>query len=360
MKLVTFETNNDTTALFGVVIANNFVVAFSTIMSKTGKDITILDDANQYVTHLPESEVYAKELYDYASEHIDSFTDREMPELKDVRLRPPISKVPALLDFGLSPRHLQNAAKNLLHREVKWPLNKIINFALHRRLQREYTTPNFRYYKGNHNAIIGDGDTIHWPSYTSYLDIEPELGIVVGAGSSIAGYVIFNDCSARDVQLPDFLGLTGPGKCKDFTASNGIGPFLVTPEEVGNPLNLKVEVRIGDRFKWKGSTSEYTAKPEDVLQAIHSIFRPLPGTIIGMGTIPDCCSIETEEWLLPSERIEISIEKLGSLVQFTPNTLESKEICRWAKRADLNLYVSPIGGVKVDHEIALFKGNATM
>ncbi|MBB4824907.1 2-keto-4-pentenoate hydratase/2-oxohepta-3-ene-1,7-dioic acid hydratase in catechol pathway [Sporosarcina luteola] len=335
MKLVTFKTQFATSSLFGVVVENKYVVAFSTIISKLGRDIHILTTANQYVTHLPASEDCAKELYEYASEHMDVFTDKEMHELKNVRLLSPIPNVPALLDFGLSPRHLQNAAKNMLRREVKWPFHELINFALHRRLQREYTSPNFRYYKGNHHAIIGDEDVIHWPSYTSYLDIEPELGIVVGAGNSIAGYVIFNDCSARDVQLPDFLGLTGPGKCKDFTCSNGIGPYLVTPEEVGNPLNLKVEVHIGDRFKWKGSTSEYTAKPEEVLDAICSIFQPVPGTIIGMGTIPDCCSIETEEWLLPSERIEISIEKLGVLVQYTPSTLDNKETSRWSARKDL-------------------------
>jgi 2-keto-4-pentenoate hydratase/2-oxohepta-3-ene-1,7-dioic acid hydratase in catechol pathway len=57
------------------------------------------------------------------------------------------------------------------------------------------------YYKCNMNSIVGDGETIPWPLYTSRLDIEPELAVVYGnAQQPVAGYCIFNDVSARDVQ----------------------------------------------------------------------------------------------------------------------------------------------------------------
>ena len=94
------------------------------------------------------------------------------------------------------------------------------------------------YYKCNHNAVIGDNDTIHWPAYSSYLDIEPELAIVTGNEvMPIAGYTIFNDSSARDVQFWEMVG-TGPARSKDFGHSKGLGPFIVTPDEIGDPLAL--------------------------------------------------------------------------------------------------------------------------
>lgn len=137
------------------------------------------------------------------------------------------------------------------------------------------------------------------------------------------------------MQWPDFLALTGPTRCKDFDRSKGIGPFLATPDEIGNPLALDVDVRIGERLHWKGSTSEYSVHPAKVMEEILKVFTPLPGTIIGMGTIPDCCAIETEQWLLPSDRIQITFDKLGSLTQLVPDHVKITEPSRWEKRSDL-------------------------
>lgn len=335
MKLVTYRTISSTEPMFGAIITETSVVSFSTIMKKRNTYVNSLENMDKYLRHLPESQSIANEMLLYVVKHLDQFSENEIYPIAAIKLLPPISNVPALLDFGLSPRHLKNAAINIIQRECKWPLNALLKPFISRKLRREYKQPNFRYYKCNHNAIIGDGDTIHWPSYTSYLDIEPELGIVVGKENCIAGYVIFNDSSARDVQLPEFLGLAGPARCKDFNESKGIGPYLVTPDEIENPLELNVEVRIGERLHWKGSTSEYTAHPGKVLEEVCSIFTPRPGTIIGMGTIPDCCAIETEEWLLPSDRIEITIDKLGTLTQLVPAHFEIKGQSRWRERLDL-------------------------
>jgi len=129
------------------------------------------------------------------------------------------------------------------------------------------------YYKGNHHAVIGDNDTISWPSYTSYLDIEPELAVVTVTGNMpIAGYTIFNDSSARDVQFPEMIGL-GPARSKDFDRSKGLGPFLVTPDEIEDPLGLDVKVTIGRRYEWRGSTKEYSATPEKMLDYLKTILR---------------------------------------------------------------------------------------
>ena len=91
------------------------------------------------------------------------------------------------------------------------------------------------------NTIVGDGVIVPWPAYTSRLDIEPELPVVYGNPQQpVAGYSIFNDVSARDVQAPEFVG----GFCltKDMAKGNQLGPYLVTADEVGDPYQLGVTV----------------------------------------------------------------------------------------------------------------------
>ncbi|RJG21154.1 fumarylacetoacetate hydrolase family protein [Paenibacillus thiaminolyticus] len=97
--------------------------------------------------------------------------------------------------------------------------------------------------------------------------------------SRLSYYLIFNDVSARDVQYDDFRSLCGPGTSTDFHQSNGLGPFLVTPDEVGDPLSLAVSVRISNRWIWEGCTSEYSAHPQEVVDYIGSIFTPPPARL---------------------------------------------------------------------------------
>ncbi len=191
------------------------------------------------------------------------------------------------------------------------------------------------YYKCNHRALIGDDDTIGWPRYTSYLDVEPELGIVVGnAETAIAGYLIVNDASARDVQFPEMFG-GGPARSKDFDRSNGIGPWLVTPDEIADPLALNVEVAVGERFVWRGFTGEYTRRPEEVVAFTRTVFTPAPGTILAMGTIPDCTGLDNNEWPCPDDVVSIAFTGLGTLRQRIPSPPRDLEPSRWRHRPEL-------------------------
>ena len=66
----------------------------------------------------------------------------------------------------------------------------------------------------------------------------------------VAGFCIFNDVSARDVQATEFVG----GFCltKDMAKGNQLGPYLVTPDEVGDPYNLEVTVLVNGDVKYRG------------------------------------------------------------------------------------------------------------
>jgi 2-keto-4-pentenoate hydratase/2-oxohepta-3-ene-1,7-dioic acid hydratase in catechol pathway len=162
------------------------------------------------------------------------------------------------------------------------------------------------------NSIVGDGETIPWPLYTSRLDIEPELAVVYGnARQPVAGYCIFNDVSARDVQAQEFIG----GFCltKDMDKGNQLGPCLVTADEVGDPYALQVSVKVDGQVRYQGSTAEIDHKAEDVFAWLGFITAIRPGTVMGFGTIPDCTGLDHDDFIDPGAEIEISFDRLGSL-----------------------------------------------
>ncbi len=331
MKLLNFQFTPGSEAKFGVVI-KGYAVSFEVLQLKSGLTGGYLSDVYSYLENLPDSENAARELMKYGEAYLSSFNDDDKISLEKAKILTPIPTPRALIDFGLTPRHLGNSAATLMKHEFGI-LGSIIAPIVKKRVSAA-SGGKMLYYKCNHNAMIGDNDTIHWPVYSSYLDIEPELAIVTGnAAQPIAGYTIFNDSSARDVQLWEMVG-TGPARSKDFGHSKGLGPFIVTTDEVGDPLTLNVKMKIGDRLEWKGSTSEYSARPEKALEYLKTVFEPLPGTVIGLGTIPGCTGLDNDLWINPGEKIEIMFDKLGILRQNTPFKVENLEKSRWKNRKE--------------------------
>jgi len=335
MKLLNFQSVPGGDPTFGIVITG-YAVSFETLQQKSGQIRMELSNVYSYLEKLPSSEDAVRELLKYGEAYISSFSDDEKTPLENAKILAPIATPRALIDFGLTPRHLGNSAATMVKHEFG-VFGSFIARVVKKRLSAA-AGGKMLYYKCNHNAIIGDNDTIHWPAYSSYLDIEPELAIVTGnEARPIAGYTIFNDSSARDVQFWEMVG-TGPARSKDFGHSKGLGPFIVTPDEIGDPLTLNVKVKIGDRYEWKGSTSEYSARPEKALDYLKTVFTPLPGTVIGLGTIPDCTGLDNDLWINPGEKIEIIFDKLGILRQNTPDNLGKIEPSRWGNRKELQKF----------------------
>jgi 2-keto-4-pentenoate hydratase/2-oxohepta-3-ene-1,7-dioic acid hydratase in catechol pathway len=187
------------------------------------------------------------------------------------------------------------------------------------------------------NSIVGDGETVPWPAYTSRLDVEPELAVVYGnAKQPVAGFCIFNDISARDVQATEFVG----GFCltKDMAKGNQLGPYLVTADEVGDPYNLTVTVVVNGQLKYQGSTSEISHKAEDVFAWLDFIAPLTPGSVMGLGTIPDCTGCDHDDFVDPGAEIQITFARLGTLrcrfAEPTGTLLPS----RWPLREPLQKY----------------------
>ncbi len=316
MKLIRFTTANSPTPCFGVVMRDH-AVSFAALQRQSGKTPPHLADSRSYLANLPDSESAARELLAWGELHLEELATDERSSLDVVRLLEPV-EVAALFDFGLTPRHLKNSADVLMKYEKDNPQTAPLLQAF----AKAVTAPKpkalpgrpeaFSYYKCNMNSIVGDGQIVPWPAYTSRLDIEPEMAVVYGNEKQpVAGFCIFNDISARDVQATEFVG----GFCltKDMAKGNQLGPFLVTPDEIGDPYNLKVQVVVNGRVKYEGSTSEISHKAEDVFAWLKFIGPIKSGSAMGLGTIPDCTGCDHDDFIDPGSEIKITFERLGTL-----------------------------------------------
>jgi 2-keto-4-pentenoate hydratase/2-oxohepta-3-ene-1,7-dioic acid hydratase in catechol pathway len=338
MRLIRFTTADASGPRFGVVVRDH-AVPFAALQDRAGTSHPHLADSRAYLAHLPGSEQAARELLAWAEGH--GGESAGFP-LDAVRLLEPV-EVAALFDFGLTPRHLKNSGETIGTYEKDDPQTAPLLQAFARSVMAPKAKPPagqpepLSYYKGNINTIVGDGETVPWPAYTSRLDVEPELAVAYGNEEQpVAGFCIFNDVSARDVQATEFVG----GFCltKDMAKGNQLGPYLVTADEVGDPYNLKVTVEVDGRVRYEGSTSEISHRAEDVFAWLGFIAPLKPGTVAGFGTIPDCTGCDHDDFLDPGAEIRITFERLGTLrcrfAEPTGGLLPS----RWPVREPLRKY----------------------
>ncbi len=179
------------------------------------------------------------------------------------------------------------------------------------------------WYKGNRFSVVGHEVDVQWPPYSNLMDFELELACVIGrkgknlskdaALEHVFGFTIFNDFSARDVQMIERpLGM-GPMKSKDFDTGNVFGPRIVTADEIGDPQNLNMEVRVNGE-RWGGGNSGAMHHSFAAILAFISQSETLhPGEIIASGTVGTGCGLEQRRFLQPGDVVELEIEKIGVL-----------------------------------------------
>ena len=289
MKIIRFTVADSSDTTFGVVIRDR-AVPFSVLGDKSKTSFRHLANSRSYLANLPDSEREARVALDWGERHIADLVEGESFFLHNVRLLEPI-EVAALFDFGLTPRHLENSAETMMKFEKDdpqtAPLQKAFATAVLGPKPRPapgQPEPLF-YYKCNMNSIAGDAVTIPWPAYTSRLGVEPELAVVYGNEKQhVAGFCIFNDVSARDVQATEFV--VGFCLTKDMANGNQLGPYLVTADEVGDPYGLGVTVLVDGHIKYQGSTSEISHKAEDLFAWLGFITPLKPGSVNGIRDDP--------------------------------------------------------------------------
>ena len=179
------------------------------------------------------------------------------------------------------------------------------------------------YYKANRFAVSGPGDVIEWPAYSRVMDYECELACVIGRGGRdipasrarehIFGFTVFNDFSARDAQAIEMAGGLGPAKGKDFDKANAFGPCIVTLDELGDPYDLEMIVRVNgiERSRGRSGTMHWTF--EDIIAHVSRGETLYPGEILGSGTIGDGCGLEQLRFLEDGDFVELEISGIGVL-----------------------------------------------
>lgn len=179
------------------------------------------------------------------------------------------------------------------------------------------------YYITNRFSVRGTNTTVKWPRYSQVMDYELEFGIITknkGANISaskakdhIFGYTIFNDFSARDAQRIEMEGRLGPAKGKSFDGGNVMGPWIVTPDEIGDPYKLKMEARVNGKMRSQGVTEGMLFPFEEIIAHVTKDETLMPGEFIGSGTVGNGCGLELGWYLEDGDTIELEVEKIGIL-----------------------------------------------
>ncbi|MBN8987374.1 MAG: fumarylacetoacetate hydrolase family protein [Rhizobiales bacterium] len=179
------------------------------------------------------------------------------------------------------------------------------------------------YYITNRFSVRGTNTTVKWPRYSQVMDYECEYGIITknkGANISAAkakdhifGYTIFNDFSARDAQRIEMEGRLGPAKGKSFDGGNVMGPWIVTPDEIGDPYKLKMEVRVNGKMRSQGVSDGMLFSFEEIIAHVTKDETLMPGEFIGSGTVGNGCGLELGWYLEHGDTIELDVEKIGIL-----------------------------------------------
>ena len=177
----------------------------------------------------------------------------------------------------------------------------------------------------NVDAIIGPNEAIIYPEHlTNELDHELELAVIIGhagkhfdadeAASYIAGYTIFNDITARDIQRREMRSGVF-SYCKAIDTFCPLGPWIVTPDEVGDPHDLEMRLRVNGELRQQSNTSHMSVTIPQILSH-YSALGYSPGDIVSTGTVSGVAGFRenaAEMYLRPGDLVECEIEHVGTL-----------------------------------------------
>ncbi|NVM45575.1 MAG: fumarylacetoacetate hydrolase family protein [Candidatus Lokiarchaeota archaeon] len=173
------------------------------------------------------------------------------------------------------------------------------------------------------NCLIGNDEPIIYPEWLfnnrkyNRIDYEVELAFIVkdnckyikaiDAYDHILGYTVFNDITARKLQVKDITSKLPWFRSKSLDTFGPIGPRIVKHLEINDPHNLKIELKLNGEIKQTSNTKHLLFKIPELLENISQFFTMEPGDIIATGTPSGIGPIK------PGDLIEASIEKIGTL-----------------------------------------------
>jgi 2-keto-4-pentenoate hydratase/2-oxohepta-3-ene-1,7-dioic acid hydratase in catechol pathway len=264
--------------------------------------------------------------WDRARALLGSPPQEDIVERSAVQLRAPLPRPVRLRDCSLFLEHMEKALKIAGQRAVAAAPDA--EAAERERNNPRYVMqPIFKerviYYNADAGSVSGTDEDIVWPKESKWIDYELEWACVVGktardvapaaARSHIFGYTIFNDWSARDVQMAVMAGNLGPGEGKDFDGGYGLGPCIATPDEFSDPYNLTMTARVNGEEWSRGTTASMHHRFEDAVAQFSRGKWIRAGEVIGSGTVLSGCGFELGRQLALGDTVELEIEGIGVL-----------------------------------------------
>ncbi|MFN0062297.1 MAG: fumarylacetoacetate hydrolase family protein [Myxococcaceae bacterium] len=171
------------------------------------------------------------------------------------------------------------------------------------------------------STLVGSGQPLALASEVTEFDYEGELAVVIGARCRrvskadalkvVAGYACFQDATARDWQrhTPQFTA------GKNFPATGGFGPALVTADEVGDPQNLRLSLRLNGQVMQQARTDEMMFDIPTLIAYITTFTELEPGDVVATGTPSGVGSrLDPPVFLRDGDLLEVDIERVGTLV----------------------------------------------
>lgn len=330
MKLVTFMALSEILPKIGALTddGQGIVVLEHAAEIKDKNSVPFFRDMLSFLTGADAALDAAYSLVDFA---LSESSPGMVVSFGEVTLLSPVPRPESIRDCMAFEDHIINCirrvglkklavADEFIERKLgrKWSLAYRLNQAF-------YKQP--LYYKSNRFSVVGHGADVHIPSFTQQMDYELEFGVFLRksgkdipaekARDYIGGYTIFNDFSARDMQMNEQKGRLGPAKGKDFDTGNVLGPYLVTADEIKDPYHLEMTAKVNGEIWSKGNSSDMYWRFEDIIAHISRSETVYPGEFIGSGTCSGkegCgCGLEMGRFLKSGDEVELTVEKLGVL-----------------------------------------------
>lgn len=248
-------------------------------------------------------------------------------DLANVQLRPPIPLPPRMRAMSCDPLHLQQARAGRTRiiaadagqseEQIREAVAALEQFPA----QGWYETPIYWFI--DRHCVSGPGEVVTWPTYSTWIDYELELGAVIGrrardltkedATACIFGYTIVNDLSARDAQFQATkTGLSITAKGKDFEGSYPMGPCIVTADEF-DPSKVTAILRVNGEVWGRGTTAGRHWTFEDGLVYASQHANLIPGEILTSATIGNCAGMEMARRGKRGDVVELEVQGIGTL-----------------------------------------------
>jgi 2-keto-4-pentenoate hydratase/2-oxohepta-3-ene-1,7-dioic acid hydratase in catechol pathway len=181
--------------------------------------------------------------------------------------------------------------------------------------------PEYQYwFNKQRTCVVGPGDPIVIPSVSDMVDYEGELALIIGRRCKnvpaerwldvVGGFSVIDDVSVRDWQwrTPTFtLG-------KSFDTHGPLGPYLVTPDEVGDAGDLRVRTWVNGDLRQDASTSDLVFSCPEMIEYLTTAFPLEPGDVLATGTPAGVgAASDPPRWLRPGDRVRIEVGGVGTL-----------------------------------------------